>query len=62
MWKLVFHPKRPGQQCSIARPQWGRPTAFGSAARLAQAARQVKKQPSDEQRAQQVVKEGAAAK
>ncbi len=31
--KLVFMPKTPGQQCSIARPEWGAPTPFGSAAK-----------------------------
>ncbi|KXZ50143.1 hypothetical protein GPECTOR_17g779 [Gonium pectorale] len=34
VWKLVFLPRRPGQRLSLARPQWGRPSAFGSAALL----------------------------
>jgi hypothetical protein len=41
VWKLVFLPRRPGQPlaCCIARPEWGRPTPFGSAARVAMVAR-----------------------
>lgn len=34
VWKLVFVPTRAGQQVTLARPEWGRPTAFGSAAVL----------------------------
>ncbi len=34
VWKLVLVPTRAGQQVTLARPEWGRPTAFGSAAVL----------------------------
>ena len=41
VWKLLFHPRSEGQRCSIARPEWGRPTAFGSAARVEQLGRRL---------------------
>ena len=34
VWKLVFLPKQAAQSCCIARPEWGRPTDIGSAAKL----------------------------
>lgn len=34
VWKLVFMPRVPEQQCCIAKASWGPPTAFGSAARV----------------------------
>ena len=34
VWKLVFTPRIAGQQCCIAKPAWGPPTALGSAARV----------------------------
>ena len=34
VWKLVFMPKTAGQQCCIAKPCWGAPTAIGSAAKI----------------------------
>lgn len=43
VWKLVFVPKHPAQCCTIARADWGQPTAFGSAAKLARVMRQLKR-------------------
>ncbi|GIL61332.1 hypothetical protein Vafri_15808 [Volvox africanus] len=34
VWKLVMLPRQPGQQPTLARRAWGRPTPFGSAAAL----------------------------
>ena len=34
VWKLVFMPKTAAQQCCIAKPAWGAPTAIGSAAKI----------------------------
>lgn len=34
VWKLVFMPKTAVQQCCIAKPAWGAPTAIGSAAKI----------------------------
>ena len=34
VWKLVFMPKTADQQCCIAKPSWGLPTAIGSAAKI----------------------------
>ena len=34
VWKLVFMPKTADQQCCIAKPSWGAPTAIGSAAKI----------------------------
>ena len=34
VWKLVFMPRVAEQQCCIAKPLWGPPTALGSAARV----------------------------
>lgn len=34
VWKLLLVPRSQTQRASIARPEWGRPTAFGSAARV----------------------------
>lgn len=34
VWKLVFLPSSSGQSCCIARPEWGAPVYFGSAARV----------------------------
>lgn len=34
VWKLVFLPQHASQECRLAQPEWGPPTAFGSAARL----------------------------
>ena len=34
MAQLVFMPRSETQRASTARPEWGRPTAFGSAARV----------------------------
>eukprot|EP00878_Enallax_costatus_P017176 GHUV01018032.1.p1 GENE.GHUV01018032.1~~GHUV01018032.1.p1 ORF type:complete len:118 (+),score=31.14 GHUV01018032.1:94-447(+) len=41
VWKLVMFPKQPGGRCSIAKPEWGRPTYFGSAAHVERAVRDV---------------------
>lgn len=38
VWKLVMLPKQAGGSCSLARPEWGPPTYFGSAADVRQAA------------------------
>ncbi|KAF6263406.1 hypothetical protein COO60DRAFT_1635230 [Scenedesmus sp. NREL 46B-D3] len=38
VWKLVMLPKQPGGSCSLARPDWGPPTYFGSAAHVRAAA------------------------
>jgi probable phosphoglycerate mutase len=43
VWKLVFLPKQPGAQCSISRPEWGEPDAFGSAAKAQAVVRQLAK-------------------
>ncbi|MEW5307344.1 MAG: hypothetical protein WDW36_009748 [Sanguina aurantia] len=43
VWKLVFLPLG-GAQPSIARPEWGPPTAFGSAAKMQAAAKQMASQ------------------
>lgn len=32
--KLLFHPRDMSRKCNLARPEWGRPAAFGSAARV----------------------------
>jgi hypothetical protein len=53
VWKLVFCPRQPGGRCCIARPEWGPPTAFGSAAKVAQAARQLRQQAAAQQQAAQ---------
>lgn len=42
--KLVFVPRVPGQQCSLAREEWGTPAAFGSAAKVRALARQLARQ------------------
>lgn len=34
VWKLAFLPRDPAAAPSLARPQWGPSTPFGSAARL----------------------------
>eukprot|EP00775_Hariotina_reticulata_P003171 gene3171-biopygen4832 len=39
--KLVMLPKKAGAACSIARPEWGQPTYFGSAGQVHRAARQA---------------------
>eukprot|EP00879_Flechtneria_rotunda_P012225 GHRR01012767.1.p1 GENE.GHRR01012767.1~~GHRR01012767.1.p1 ORF type:complete len:420 (+),score=129.30 GHRR01012767.1:107-1366(+) len=39
VWKVVMWPKQQGAACSIARPEWGRRTYFGSAAHVEQAAK-----------------------
>jgi len=39
--KLVMMPKHAGACCSIARPDWGQPTYFGSAGHVHKAARQA---------------------
>jgi len=41
VWKLVLLPRQPGQQCCIARPEWGPPTAFGSSSRAEAVVRQL---------------------
>eukprot|EP00877_Chromochloris_zofingiensis_P003980 jgi/Chrzof1/13583/Cz08g03060.t1 len=41
VWKLVFLPKTPGQACSIAKQRWGRPTCFGSAAKVDSVVKQL---------------------
>jgi hypothetical protein len=41
VWKLAMLPKVPGAPCSLARPEWGPPTYFGSAAKVHKLARQV---------------------
>ena len=57
VWKLVFFPTRPGQRVTLARPEWGRPTAFGSAAR----AEAVTRQMAADQRAEAAASASAAA-
>ncbi len=34
VWKLAFLPRQPGQALCLARPEWGPPVSFGSAARV----------------------------
>lgn len=34
VWKLALLPRRPGQALCLARPEWGPPASFGSAARV----------------------------
>lgn len=41
VWKLVMFPKQPGGSCCTAKPEWGRPTYFGSAAHVERAVREV---------------------
>ncbi len=45
VWKLLFCPRSAEQRCCIARPEWGRPTPFGSAARVEQLSKQVLSRP-----------------
>ncbi|KAL4430009.1 hypothetical protein ABPG77_004379 [Micractinium sp. CCAP 211/92] len=49
VWKLALLPRRPGQALCLARPEWGPPMSFGSAARVDA----VKRQLAAEQRQQQ---------
>ena len=54
VWKLALTP-RPGvpaaqTACCIARPEWGRPTAFGSAAKLEEVVRQMARKRKAEER------------
>lgn len=48
VWKLAFIPKKAGQKCSLARPEWGRPTPLGSAARLEQLKRKLPPPPMED--------------
>ena len=48
-WKLAFVPRSSAQRCSIALPEWGRPSAFGSAARLESVGRDLLKRGAGEQ-------------
>jgi len=42
VWKLVFVPKHKGVSTnSIARPEWGKPTAFGTASKVEGVVRQM---------------------
>lgn len=41
VFKLVMLPKAPGQRCCLSQPQWGRPAAFGSAAKAEMLVRQM---------------------
>lgn len=36
VWKLMFIPRTSTERCCISRPEWGRPTPFGSDARAVQ--------------------------
>ncbi|KAL4444049.1 hypothetical protein ABPG75_011786 [Micractinium tetrahymenae] len=49
VWKLALLPRLPGQALCLARPEWGPPVSFGSAARVDA----VKRQLAAEQRQQQ---------
>lgn len=62
VWKLVMLPKQPGSSCSLARPEWGPPTYFGSAAHVraaAAAAAAAKSVPRATAGAEVTVAEGA---
>lgn len=48
VWKLALLPRQPGQALCLARPEWGPPMSFGSAARVDA----VKRQLAAEQRQQ----------
>ena len=48
-WKLALIPRSSSQRCSIALPEWGRPSAFGSAARLEAVGRDLLKRSADEE-------------
>jgi probable phosphoglycerate mutase len=41
VWKLALLPRREGQACCLARPEWGPPVSFGSAARVEAVKRQL---------------------
>ncbi|BDA51114.1 hypothetical protein COCOBI_17-3340 [Coccomyxa sp. Obi] len=41
VWKLAFLPKAGDQACCLARPEWGPPTAIGSAAKVEAVRRSV---------------------
>ncbi|KAF5832743.1 hypothetical protein DUNSADRAFT_11262 [Dunaliella salina] len=41
VWKLVMLPRSSGQQCCIARADWGPPTCFGSSAKADAVVRQM---------------------
>lgn len=41
VWKLALLPRRPGQALCLARPEWGPPVSFGSAARVDAVKRQL---------------------
>ncbi|KAL6749804.1 hypothetical protein V8C86DRAFT_2833540 [Haematococcus lacustris] len=41
VWKLVFTSRVPGASCCIARPEWGEPVAFGSAAKAVRAVKEL---------------------
>lgn len=43
VWKLVFFPRHAGQALGIARPEWGPPCAFGSAAKAQAVMRQLRR-------------------
>ena len=43
VFKLVMVPRREGAVCSLSKPEWGRPTAFGSAARAERLVEQAAK-------------------
>lgn len=41
VWKLALLPRLPGAALCLARPEWGQPSAFGSAARVGAVLRQI---------------------
>lgn len=49
VWKLVFYPSQPNQRPCISRPEWGKPTAFGSAARAESIGQQLARQLAAQQ-------------
>lgn len=57
--KLVLRPRDPAHRPSLARPEWGRPAAFGSAARLEAVSRAL---PPRKRPAEGPSQEAAAAK
>eukprot|EP01023_Acetabularia_acetabulum_P002205 TRINITY_DN10843_c0_g1_i1.p1 TRINITY_DN10843_c0_g1~~TRINITY_DN10843_c0_g1_i1.p1 ORF type:complete len:320 (-),score=47.34 TRINITY_DN10843_c0_g1_i1:1111-2070(-) len=47
VWKLVFASKDKDKKVCLARPEWGRPTAFGSAHKLQNLTKQISKKANN---------------
>eukprot|EP00798_Chlamydomonas_sp_ICE-L_P018809 gene18810-25354_t len=57
VWKLIFFPTCEGQSVSLAKPEWGPPTSFGSAARAVQAVKTMAALKNKKRRAEHLVSE-----